>query len=93
MLQIIGRLHHLGYLKDDARINAMVQRAMGYYDAKCLNLFNEQIKHNKKNYSGFASYVYTRSMFKEINLSKANKAMIDKCLKAMTKDWKGLSLV
>ena len=92
VLQIIGRLHHLGYLKDDARINAMVQRAMGYYDTQYLNLFNEQIKHNKNNYTGFGSYVYTRSMFKEINLSKANKAMIDKCLKAMTKDWKGLSL-
>ena len=92
VLEIVGELQHLGYLKDDARINAMMKKALVYYDAQYLKLFKEQLKYSKKNYSGFSEYVYVRTLFKNIAPSKANADMLAKCLKAMTKDWKGLSL-
>ena len=92
ILEIIGELQHLGYLTDDADINDMVKRAMTYYDKEYLDILKERQKVDKNNYSGFSSYVYVRSFFKDIALSKANADLMKKALKAMKKDWKGLSL-
>ncbi|MDO4511370.1 MAG: MG2 domain-containing protein [Bacteroidales bacterium] len=92
VLEIIGELQHLGYLKDDADIAAITKKAVAYYDKKMLEMWNEQLKYDKKNYSGFSSYVYNRSLFPAIALPKANAAMMKKALSAMTKDWKGMPL-
>lgn len=92
ILEIIGELQHLGYLTDDAAINDMVKRAMTYYDKEYLDILKERQKVDKNNYSGFSSYVYVRSFFKDIALSKENADLMKKALKAMKKDWKGLSL-
>ena len=92
VLEIIGELHHLGYLKDDADLNAMIKPALAYFDKEYLLLYKEQLKVNKKNHSGFSDYVYVRTLFPEVALGGENQAMIKNCLKAMTKDWKGTSL-
>ena len=92
ILEIIGELQHLGYLTDDAPINNMVKRAIAYYDKEYLDILKERQKVDKNNYSGFSSYVYVRTLFKEIALSKDNADLMKKALKAMKKDWKGLSL-
>ncbi len=92
ILEIIGELRHLGYLKNDVAINSMVAQAVKYFDAKKLEQFMEQQKHDKNNFSGFSDYVYIRTLFNDEKLPKANADMMKKCLSAMTKDWKGLSL-
>lgn len=92
VIEIIGELRHLGYLKDDSRINAMIKSALNYFDSKYLERYNEHLKYNKNNHSGFSNYVYVRTLYPEIPMSSDNKKMIKNCLKAMTKDWKGTSL-
>ncbi|MGM9870111.1 MAG: MG2 domain-containing protein [Sodaliphilus sp.] len=92
VLQLIGELHHLGYALNDADISPMEKKALAYYDKEMLELWNFQQKYNKKNYSGFSSYVYVRSLFPNVELPKANQKMLSKALSAMRKDWKGLSL-
>ena len=92
VLELIGELRHLGYLKDDDAINGMLKPALGYLDREYLKLYKEQLKHDKKNHSGFSSYVYTRTLYPEHAMGSENKDMIKNCLKAMTRDWKGTSL-
>lgn len=92
VLELIGELRHLGYTTEDADINKMVGKALAYYDKEMLKLWNEQQKINKKNYSGFSSYVYVRSLFPGVKLPSGNDKMLKKALSAMAKDWKGLPM-
>jgi 5-hydroxyisourate hydrolase-like protein (transthyretin family) len=92
VLEIIGELHHLGYLKDDAELNAMIKPALAYFDKKYLISYYEHLKNNKNNHSGFSDYVYVRTLYPEIPVTGENQKMLKNCLKAMTKDWKGTSL-
>lgn len=92
VLELIGELRHLGYLKDDADINSMVKRAIVYFDKEYLNVYKEHLKYNKNNHSGFSDYVYVRTLYPEIPVTGENLKMLKNCLKAMTKDWKGTSL-
>ena len=92
VLELIGELRQLGYLKDDSRISKMVKSALGYFDKEYLRIYKEQLKHNKNNHSGFSDYVYVRTMFPEVTVGAENSKMIKNCLKAMTKDWKGTDL-
>ena len=68
------------------------EKALAYYDKEMLKLWNQQQKVNKKNYSGFSSYVYVRSLFPGVKLPSGNDKMMKKALSAMTKDWKGLPM-
>ena len=92
VLQLIGELHHLGYALDDENIQKITSRALAYYDKEMLEMWNKQQAVSKKNYSGFSSYVYIRSLFPNAELPKQNKKMLTKALSAMKTDWKGLSL-
>ena len=92
VLELIGELQHLGYTLDDADINQMAKKALAYYDSEMLKLWNQQQKVSKKNYSGFSSYVYVRSLFPGVKLPSGNDKMMKKALSAMTKDWKGLPM-
>lgn len=92
VLELIGELQHLGYTLDDADINQMAKKALAYYDSEMLKLWNQQQKVSKKNYSGFSSYVYVRSLFSGVKLPSGNDKMMKKALSAMTKDWKGLPM-
>lgn len=92
VLEMIGELQHLGYLKDDKEINDIAKKALVFYDKMMLDRWNKQLKINKKNYSGFSSYVYNRSLFPDVTMPKANAQMMKKALSAMTKDWKGMPM-
>ncbi|MBQ9584892.1 MAG: hypothetical protein IJR20_02710 [Muribaculaceae bacterium] len=92
VLEIIGELRHLGYLKDDDAINSIIKPAVSYFDREYLKVYKEHLKYNKNNHSGFSDYVYVRTLFNEIPLTGENQNMFKNCLKAMTKDWKGTSL-
>lgn len=92
VLELIGELRHLGYLLDDKEIDAIVDKAIVYYDREYLKELAEHQKYHKNDYSGFSSYVYVRTLFNDKALPKANASMIKNCLKAMTKEWKGTSL-
>lgn len=92
ILEIIGELNHLGYLTDDDAINDMVKRAMVYYDKEYIEILKDRQKYAKNDYTGFSSYVYVRTFFKNLPLNKDNAELMKKALKAMKKEWKGLSL-
>ena len=92
VLELIGELRHLGYLKDDDQINMMIKPAIAYFDKEYLRVYKEHLKYNKNNHSGFSDYVYVRTLYPEIPVTGENEKMFKNCLKAMTKDWKGTSL-
>lgn len=92
VLELIGELQHLGYIKDDNDINDIARKALRYYDAEHLKLLKEQLKRSKNDYSGFSDYVYVRTLFPGVALGKENANMIKKCLKSMTKEWKGTNM-
>ena len=92
VLEILGEIKHLGYLPKVDGLDEMIARALRYYDAEQLRLFKEQQKFDKGNYSGFADYVYVRTLFPEQAMGKENKDMMKKCVGAMKKDWKGTSM-
>lgn len=95
VLELMGELKHLGYLNADERFASMLKRAVAYYDTETLNQLNRVIKLvGKKNvdYSDWGDYVYTRQMYSDIALPKANADLTKKVLKSMNNDWgKGLS--
>ena len=91
VLELIGEIQHLGYLKDNAEVNQMLQRALNYYDKETLNSY--RARKDKKDYSGFSTFVYTRSLFPTVKMSRDVQSLFDNALKQMSKDWsKGLSL-
>jgi hypothetical protein len=91
VLELIGEIQHLGYLKDNAEVNQMLQRALSYYDKETLEQYRE--RKNKKDYSGFSTFVYIRSLFPTVKMSRDVQSLFDGALKQMSKDWsKGLSL-
>lgn len=92
VLELIGELRHLGYLKDDDQINMMIKPAIAYFDKEYLRVYKEHLKYNKNDHSGFSDYVYVRTLYPEIPVTGENEKMLKNCLKAMTKDWKGTSL-
>lgn len=93
VLEIIGEIKHLGYLPDDNRLDQMVKRACAYYDAENLRLLKEALKYNKNPYKSFSGYAYVRTLFPEVETPRANRDMLNKVLKAMSKEWtSGLTL-
>lgn len=93
VLEMIGEIKHLGYLPENADLDKAVKRALAWYDKEQVRIYNERKKYGDKSYSGFSDFVYVRTMFKEVAMSKDAKVLFNNALKAMKKDWsKGLSL-
>ncbi len=91
VLELIGELRHLGYLTDNAEINAMLKKALAYYDNSTLKNFKE--RKNKHDYSGLSDYVYIRSLFSDFAMSAEMKKLHTNALKTMKTEWKGLSIL
>lgn len=91
VLQLMGEIQHLGYMKDNSTLNDMMKRALNYYDNETLRIYKE--RNNKKDYSGFSHFVYVRTLFPEVPMSGEVKSLFNNILKQMSKNWsKGLSL-
>ena len=64
-----------------------------YYDQESLRLLEEYKKHSSSPYANFTGYAYTRTLFPEVKLPKANADLLKKTLKYMDKTWKrGITL-
>ena len=91
VLEVLGEIRQLGYAPADERITQMVENALPYFDTEYLRIYNE--RKDKKDYSGFSSYVYVRSLWPEVKMTRESKRLFDNALKHMNKNWnKGLSL-
>lgn len=91
VLELLGEIRQMGYAPDDSRITEMVQRALPYFDAEYLRIYKE--RENKKDYSGFSSYVYVRTLWSDVPMKSDSKKLFTRALKHMNKNWnKGLSL-
>ncbi len=91
VLELIGEIKHLGYLPQDERLDAAVKRAVTYFESEWLRIYNE--RKDKKDYSGFESFVYLRTLYSEIPMASDVKKLFNASLKAMKKNWSsGLSL-
>ncbi len=91
VLELMGELSHLQCLNADSRFADMLKRAVAYYDNENINLLNKMIKDygkKKVDYSSWSDYVYVRQMYGDIALPKANRDLIKKALKAMSKEWR-----
>ena len=93
VLQLIGEINRLGFMPASSDLTAMVGKALKYLDAKQIEIVNDRRKrHVKSIYSGFAPYIYTRTMFAN-EQSADTKQLIKNALKTMTTEWKGLTIV
>ncbi len=91
VLELVGEIQHLGYLKGNSQVDQMMNRALKYYDTETLRQYKE--RKNKKDYSGFSQFVYVRSLFPTVKMDREVQSLFDNALKQMSKDWsKGLSL-
>ena len=91
VLELVGEIQHLGYLKSNSQVDQMMNRALKYYDTETLRQYKE--RKNKKDYSGFSQFVYVRSLFPTVKMDREVQSLFDNALKQMSKDWsKGLSL-
>ena len=86
ILQLFGELKHLGYLPDDASINAMIEKALAYYDNNIVKEY-DQLK-DKDNLNSFYPFAYVRSLFPEYKSSGKANDILNKTLKDMGKGWK-----
>lgn len=92
VLQLIGEINRLGFMPASSDLTAMVGKALKYLDGKQIEIVNDRRKrHVKSLYSGFAPYVYTRTMFAN-EQSAETKQLIKNALKVMTTEWKGLTI-
>ena len=93
VLETLGEIKRLGGLPDDSRVTSMVNRALKYYDEESIRVLEEIKKYSGNPYASFTDYAYTRSLFPEVKLPKANADLLKKTLKYMDKNWsKGLKL-
>ena len=91
VLEIVGDIKHLGYLHTSADDDRMFERAVNYMDNEILRQHNE--RKNKKDYSGYSTYVYVRTLFADVAMKADVKKLFDNALKHMDKHWgDGLSL-
>ena len=91
VLELVGEIQHLGYLKGNSQVDQMMNRALKYYDTETLRQYKE--RKDKKDYSGFSQFVYVRSLFPTVKMDREVQSLFDNALKQMSKDWsKGLSL-
>ena len=90
ILQLLGEVRRLGYLAVDSRLDAMLRRAVAFYDAEQLRIVNGRI--GKIDYSTLSDYVYTRSLYPDVQMLADMKPIHSKALAAMRTGWKGLSL-
>ena len=88
VLELLGEVKHLGYHKPNATFDAIVKKALDYYDAE--TIADSKKKENKK--SLYAGYAYVRSLHSDVPMSKDASKLVKKTLKRMGKEWGKLHL-
>lgn len=103
VLELLGEIHHLGCLPDDASLRVLINEATHYYDKATLKAEKEMLADAKKygykpTYLRFWSYAYTRQLlssfvgYESRTISKEVMSLIDKTLKELEKDWGSLDM-
>ena len=87
VLELLGNIKHLGYLPDDSRLTTMINRALAYFDAENVRLYNEDRKKTKNAERLFTSYAYTRSLYPDVKATGASADLLKKTVKYMNKNW------
>lgn len=91
VLQLLGEINRLGFMPANSDLASMIGKAVKYYDNEHAEILKERRKqHAKSPYSGFAPYVYTRTLLANVPQSADTQSLIGNALKVMTKEWRGL---
>lgn len=103
VLELLGEVHHLGCLPDDATLRNLIAEASHYYDKETLQHEKEMLANAKKygyepDYLQFWSYVYTRQLLLNVagyeskSLAKDLMKLTNKTLDKLEKDWGTLDM-
>ena len=103
VLELLGEVHHLGCLPDDATLRNLIAEASHYYDKETLQHEKEMLTNAKKygyepDYLQFWSYVYTRQLLLNVagyeskSLAKDLMKLTNKTLDKLEKDWGTLDM-
>lgn len=103
VLELLGEIHHLGCLPDDATLRTLIAEATHYYDKETLQHEKEMLADAKKygfepDYLRFWSYVYTRQLLLDVvgyeskTLAKELMKLTNKTLDKLEKDWGTLDM-
>ena len=98
VLELLGEVHRLGCLPDDATLRTLISEALHYYDKETIRLEEEMLKDAKKydykpSYMQFWGYVATRQLLTDLvayNSKSEGKSVfriIDKTLKELEQRW------
>lgn len=81
VLSILATLDHYGFTPDDKDLKSMTERALGFIDAKAVELV-------KKNPDAImTAYTSLRSAFPGVKASAAAERIMDKATQTVVKDW------
>ncbi len=103
VLELLGEIHHLGCLPDDATLRKLITEASHYYDKETLKREQEMLADAKKygykpSYLRFWSYVYTRQLLLDVagygskSLTKDLTKLTNKTLDELEKEWGTLDM-
>ncbi len=86
ILQLFGELKRLGYLPKDASINAMIGKALTYYDTEIVKEYNRLT--DKKNLNRFYPFAYVHSLFPDNKPQNNAGEILTKTINDMADGWK-----
>ena len=87
VLELIGEIQQLGFLTDDSRVDAMVNKAIKYYDHEYLKFFSKLKLGKKTSFAGYADYVYVRQLHKQHSVPAANQKYYKRIVDDIAKHW------
>ena len=87
VLELIGEIQQLGFLTDDSRVDAMVDKAIKYYDREYLKFFSKLKLGKKASFAGYADYVYVRQLHKQHAVPAANQKYYKRIVDDIAKHW------
>lgn len=85
VLQLMGELQHLGYLKDNADIAAMVKKAVAYIDRCAVEDYGRLS--DKRDLAGFYGYAYVRTLFPDEKFATGVQSVFKAVLDCMKRNW------
>ena len=93
VLELIGEIQQLGFLKGNKQVDAMVAKAIKYYDAEHLKIFNEIKLGKNSSLTEYGNYVYVRQLHKQHAVPEPNLRYYKRIVDDIAKHWGDASTI
>ncbi|MGN0228683.1 MAG: alpha-2-macroglobulin family protein, partial [Muribaculaceae bacterium] len=93
VLELIGEIQQLGFLKGNKQVDAMVAKAIKYYDREYLKIFNEIKLGKNTSLAAYGNYVYVRQLHKQHAVPEPNLRYCKRIVDDIAKHWGDASTI